>query len=336
MSNKQHNNHKEEGMKKSLAMLWTIAATVGLLVVGCNKNTNGPEEDIAPPGVTDEQSAMKYTAENDEFVKNDEIMFSDQAINSTDYEYVSGRIEATITPLRWGRFITSITRTSRIDTLSDTTAIVHIHKNIIGTLKIKGITLVGDTVLIEKPFNDKSDRNVLLKRVDRNPRKYWRNWLPVATSLVEGGTNTTNPQIKIMNIQMITRGGDTITISDPQNFYLRYRWLRHRNGNRDMAEFSASDSVKVRVELTSASSDTDLVALRFGFNSLYKNRAKMNLVRQGPGGLGFIKLFERTFYVHNRPGHFHAAVDAATKATLFDDDVTKYAVSWWGIPYRVY
>jgi hypothetical protein len=335
MSNKQ-NIHKEEGMKKSLALLWTMAATVGLLVVGCNKDTNGPEEETAPAGVTDEQSAMKVDAINDEFVKNDEQTFADQEVQPTDYG-TFGKIDAAIIPLRWGRFITSVTRTVTITIQTgDTISIAHINKNIIGTLKIRGINGAGDTVLIEKPFNDKSDRNVMFKRVNRNPKKFWKNWIPVATSLVDGGTNTTSPQIDIMNVQMITRGGDTISISDPQNFYLRYRWLRHKNGNKDMAEFNSSDSVKVRVELTSASPDTDLVALRFGFNSLHKNRATMRLVRQAPGGLGFVKLFERTFYIHNRPGHFHAAIDAATKATLFDDDTTKYAVSWWGIPYRVF
>lgn len=104
-----------------------------------------------------------------------------------------------------------------------------------------------------------------------------------------------------------------------------------------MAEFRGGDSVKVQVTLESASPDTDLVALRFGFNSAHKYRVRMLLTRQVAGGtLGYVKTFERTFPVHNRPGFFHAGVDASTKATLFDDDPTKYSVSWWGIPYRVF
>jgi hypothetical protein len=335
MSNKQNNKQREEVMKKSFALLWTIAATVGLLVVGCNKNTNGPEEETAPAGVTDEQGAMKYAAENDEFVKNDEQTFADQDIQPTDYGYLVGKVNAAITPLRWGRFISSVTRTYTVQIQpGDTIAVVHVHKNIVGTLKIKGINGAGDTVLVQKPFNDESDRNVLFKRIDRGPR-FWRNWLPVATSLVEGGT-VRNPQINITKLQMITRNGDTITVTDPQRFFLRYRWLRYLNGDKDMAEVHGGDSVKIKVTLESSSPDTDLVALRFGFTSQYKHRAKMFQTSQQPGGLGYIKTFERTFYVHNRPGHFHAAVDAATKATLFDDDITKYSVSWWGVPYRVF
>lgn len=323
-------------MKKSLALLWMMAATVGLLVVGCNKNANGPEDETAPPGVTDERSAIIYNAINDEFVKNDEQTFADQEVQPTDYGYLAGKINAPITPLRWGRFINSVTRTVTVTIQpGDTIAIAHVHKVINGTLKIRAINANGDTILVEKPFSDESDRNVVFKRVLRGPR-FWRNWIPVATSLVAGGTP--NGDISITQIQLIGRR-DTITISDPLNFYLRYRWLRPFYGNRDMfhrdrdvAEFNGGDSVKVRVTLTSTSPDTDLVALRFGVNNLYRARARMFLVSQN----GNVKVYERTFYVHPRPGFFHAAVDAATKETLFDDNPTAYSVSWWGVPYRVF
>lgn len=323
-------------MKQSLALLWTIVATVGLLVVGCNKTANGPENEAPPAGVTDEQSAMKVAAENDEFVKNDEITFSDQAIASTEYAYVAGVIQAEVTPLRWGRFITSVTRQVTVTIQpGDTIAVAHVHKVINGTLKIKAVNTSGDTVLIEKPFSDESDRNVLFKRIRRGNDRYWLNWIPVATSLVDGGTP--NGQIDITQIELTTRGGTTITITDPLRYFLRYRWLRFLNGDRDMLEFNGTDSVRVKVTLESASPDTDIVALRFGVNSLFKHRAKMRLTSQVVGGtLGYIKTYERTFFVHNRPGHFHAAVEAMTRATLYDDNVNAYSVSWWGVPYRVF
>jgi hypothetical protein len=323
-------------MKRSLALLWTIAATVGLLVVGCNKNTTGPDDETAPAGVTDEESAMKVSAENDEFVKNDELTFADQEIAATDYSYISGQIQSDITPLRWGRFISSITRQVTVTRQpGDSIAVARVHKTINGTLKIRAITQIGDTVLIQKPFSDQSDRNILFKRVGRDVKRFWRNWVPVATSLVDGGTP--NGQIDIKSIELRTRGGQVITITDPLRTFLRYRWLRFLNGDRDMLEFNGTDSVHVKVTLESASPDTDLVALRFGMNSLFRNRAGMRLTSQTTGGtLGYIKTYERTFFVHNRPGFFHAAVDAMTKATLFNSDTTAYSVSWWGVPYRVY
>ncbi len=323
-------------MKKSFALLWTIAVTVGLLVTGCNKTANGPEEGGAPAGVTDEQSAMKTAAENDEFVKNDELTFADQAITSTDYAYVAGQIQASITPIRWGRFITSVTRQTTVTIQpGDTIAIVRVHKTINGTLKIRAITLLGDTVLVEKPFSDESDRNVMFKRVRRGAERFWLNWIPVATSLVDGGTP--NGQIDIKSIELTTRGGTTITITDPLRYFLRYRWLRLPHGDRDMLEFNGTDTVRVKVTLESASADTDLVALRFGANSLHRNRARMVLTSQTIGGtLGFVKTYEQKFFVHNRPGYFHAGVEAMTKATLYDDNLSAYSVSWWGVPYRVY
>ena len=39
-------------------------------------------------------------------------------------------------------------------------------------------------------------------------------------------------------------------------------------------------------------------------------------------------------FMHANRGYFHMGIDAMTKATLFDD-VAPYAVSWWGIPYKV-
>lgn len=320
-------------MKRKLASLWLATAMVGLLVVGCNKNTSGPDEDTPPVGVTDEQSAMKVAAENDEFVKNDELTIADQAVVATDYAYLSGFITADITPLRWGRFVTNVRRTVTVNIQpGDTLAVANVQKNISGTLKIKALRGL-DTVLIEKPFNDTAERNVLFKRIGRGPR-FWQNWIPVATSLVAGGT--VNGQIAITQISMIS-SRDSLTINNPLRFFLRYRWLRHMNGDRDMLDVNASDSVTVRVTLESASPDTDLVALRFGANSAFRYRAGMRLVRQVAGGtLGYIKTYERKFYVHNRPGHYHAAVDVMTRATLYDDSPSSYSVSWWGVPYRVF
>jgi hypothetical protein len=48
----------------------------------------------------------------------------------------------------------------------------------------------------------------------------------------------------------------------------------------------------------------------------------------------YIRVFEIPFIAHPHRGYFHAGVDAMTKGTLFDD-AAPYAVSWWGVPYRV-
>lgn len=322
-------------MKRPIVMLWGAIVVSGLLVVGCNKdNGSNPDNGTPPPGVTNEQTAMVYFANNDEFVNNDEQTIDDEAIEPTDYG-TFGKIDAAITPLRWGRFITRVARTVT-DTImpGDSIAFVHVHKVITGILKIQGINGSGDTVLIQKPFTDNSDRNIIFKRVERNPRRFWLNWLPVASSLVDGGTPS--GQIDITQLQFIT-ANDTITVTDPLHFFLRYRWQRLfvRDALKDVPEVVGGASVTVRATVLSTSADTDLVALRFGVDPFHKKRMRMQCISQVPNGSNFERVFERTFPMHVYRGSFHAAIDAATRATLFDDDPANYAVSWWGIPYRV-
>jgi hypothetical protein len=319
-------------MKKSLAVLWAVIALVGLLATGCNKS-NEPDES-APAGVTDEESAMKYFANNDEFVNNDEQTIDDEDIQPTDYG-TFGRIDANIIPLRWGRFVTSVTRTVTITVQpGDSIAIGHVHKVIAGILKIRGLNTTGDTVTIQKPFTDNADRNIIFKRVGRGTNRFWLHWVPVATSLVDGGTP--NGQINITKLQFFT-AGDTITITDPLRYFLRYRWLRMfvPNAPKDVPEIDGGRPVTVRATLVSASADTDLVALRFGQDRQHRRRMPMRCISEVQVGNNYERAFEKTFNMHFHRGSFHTAVDAMTKATLFDDDVTNYAVSWWGIPYRV-
>ena len=82
---------------------------------------------------------MQYFAKNDEFVANDEETFADKAVETFDYG-TFGKVDAAITPLRWGRFVTSVTRTVTTTIQpGDTIAIAVVDKNIIGTLKIRGL-----------------------------------------------------------------------------------------------------------------------------------------------------------------------------------------------------
>jgi hypothetical protein len=322
-------------MKRSLVALWAALGLLMLLVVGCAKDSGSdPQDEIAPANVTNEQSAKLELAKGDEFVKNDEITIADQDMQLMDYG-TFGKVDANITPLRWGRFVTSVVVVAQ-DTVfqGDSISVVHVHKDITGVLKIKARNEAGDTVEIDKPFTDQSDRNIVFKRIDRNPKRFWLNWIPVATSLVAGGS--TNDLIAITEIQMVSKN-DSVTITDPLAYYLRYKWVRWYNrGNKTVPEFFGGDPVTVRATLVSSAADTDIVALRFGFNFLQRKRVHMTLVSQTllPNG-NYERVFETQWFAHFHPGFFHVAVDALTKATLYDD-TAPYSVSWWGIPYRLY
>jgi len=318
-------------MKKSLVVLWTVMALIGLLATGCNKSTNGPD-DSAPAGVTDEQSARAYFATNDDFSKNTEQAIDDQDLQPTDYG-TFGKTDTAMIPLRWGRFVRSVERTIT-DTVrvGDSIAVVHVVKRIHGVLRILA-SINGRLDTINKPFIDQAERNIVFKRVGR-VTKFWLNWVPVASSLVDGGTVRPNSSINLTRLEFITRN-DTITITDPLHFYFRYRWLRLFNqGNKDVPEIDGGTPVTIRATLVSASPDTDLVALRFGVDPFHKRRMRMQFVSQEPSGNNYERVFQTSFVMHFHRGFFHAAVDAMTKATLFDNQ-SPYSVSWWGVPYRV-
>jgi hypothetical protein len=323
-------------MRKTLAVVWIPAVLAGVLLGGCAKDNGTGPGDQAPLGVTNEQSAMQYYAANDEFVKNDEITFVDQAIQPTDYG-TFGKIDATVTPLRWGRSITNVTRNvSTTVQPGDSLAIALIEKTLIGELKIRAKTGAGDTVTITKPFTDKSTRYVIFKRVNRDRDRFWLNWVPVASSLIKGGTIEPNNLINITKLELFVPDGDTVTVTDPSTFFLRYRWLRlFTGGKKDAPELIPGTMVRLRATIVSSSPDTDVVALRYGFDMFHGRRMQMTLISQTDNGNGtYTREYEREWPVHFHRGFFNAGVDALTRGTLFDDEAP-YSVSWWGIPYRV-
>ena len=325
-------------MKHGLAVLSGMVGMAALLAAGCSNQPSGPNTDVAPAGVTNETDAMKSQALQDQFVANTEETFQDDAIEPMDYG-TFGKVEAAITPLRFGRFITSVTATATVTTQpGDSIAIVNIQKTIEGVLKIKALDSNGDTLanIIQKPFTDHTARNVVFKRVSRDAARFWKNWVPVGTSLVDGGTVAPNDNIHITQVQMFLPSGDTITVTDPEHYYLRYAWTKiFTGGRKDVPELLGGQRVILQATVESASSDTDFVALRYGVGGLMRKRAHMNLVSETNNGGTYTRVYEITFNVNFQRGWFHAGIDAVTRETLFDDQAP-YSVSWWGVPYRVF
>jgi hypothetical protein len=216
-----------------------------------------------------------------------------------------------------------------------------------GMLKIRGKVNPTDTVLVdvEKPFVDVSRRNVIFRRVAKNRERYWLNWVPVASSLVAGGTAKPAPAIQINMVQFVRGTGDTLTITNPLQHYMRYRWLNYwlRDTQDNVLEIAAGTPVRMRVMVTSSEQDTDFVFLRFGFSLLERHRLPLECIFVKDNGDGTYTRIYQTYGVrrviapamHFHRGYFHLALDAMTKSTLFTDDTNRYAVGWWGVPYRV-
>jgi len=217
--------------------------------------------------------------------------------------------------------------------------------NVADTLvKIRGINGDDDTVTVEKEFHDRAMRKVVFKRLARDPDTYWRNWIPVASTIVVGGTVEPNNNIEIVKSELFLPNGDTIVVTDPLQHFLRYRWERLLGAigmilghdRPPVPELLRGQQLTMRVTVRSASPDTDLVALRFGCNAFRKHRARMHLVSEQDNGDGtWTRAYEKMWTVPENRGFFHVAIDAATHGTIFDD-TEPYSVSWWGVPYRVF
>jgi len=334
-------------MKKMLVAVGLLAMV--MLIAGCQKDATGPSE-AGPNGVTNEQDAMKYYALNDEFVTNDEVTFQDAAVENFEYGTFSlGKTDAAIIPVRWGRFITGVTKTVTTTVApGDTISYTIVEKTTTGVLKIRGKMLPADTTLVEiqKPFVDVSKRNIIFKRVARERNRFWLNWVPVASSLVAGGTAKPAPAIKIEKVQFVRAAGDTLTIVDPLKYYMRYKWLKMwaADTKEDVLELQGGNQVRMRVVVTSAEKDTDFVFLRYGFNLTDRKRVPLECVFMNDNGDGTYTRVFQTYsarkivapMMHFHRGFFHLNLDAMTRSTLFTDDVNKYSVTWWGVPYRVF
>ncbi len=331
-------------MRTSFTVLLGVTLATGLLITGCKKEgTMGPSSDQTPAGVSNELSAMQVSAVADQYVVDgsDVYAFVDPKVATTNYDDSFAKVDDAITPLRWGRTISAVTRTVTVSILpGDTLSVAHVARMVTGILKIK-TRINGVDTLLAKSFTDTSSKNVIFFRVGHDAVKYWKNWLPVASSLVSGATSPApaGNAIAITTVEVRT-SSDTLTITDPSAYWLRYRWLMMgRGGRKDVPQFRMGDSVTVRATVMSQVADTDLVALRegFGLRSLRFKRAQMALVSQsGPDGSGYYtRVYEKHLVPRFFVGDFHLGVDALTKSTLYDS-TAPYSVSWWGVPFRMF
>jgi len=336
--------HRSGRPFRLLGALPLLALAGSLLLQGCTSEDSVIDPLNQPPaGVNDEVAAIKYFALADEFSSNTEVTMEDGEMYPAEYGSV-GKISADITPLRFGRFIRSVTRTVEVTMEpGDSIAVANVTKDIFGVFRIRGIDGDMDTVTVVKEFHDRAMKKMVFRRVARDTDRWWRNWIPVGTSLVAGGTVEPNDNIEITMTELFLPNGDTVVVTDPLSHLLRYRW-EPMFAPRDSAghdrppvpELIDGQQLTMRVTVRSASPDTDLVALRFGCDALHKRRALMRLVSEEDNGDGtWTRAYERMWTVPPPRGFFHVAVDAMTHGTIFDDE-EPYSVSWWGVPYRVF
>lgn len=331
-------------MRKISAFSFVGVAVFAMLLAGCKKNDGPAQTD--PPGVVNESTALTYSAQNQPFVQNDELTYADRDTSASNTSTFL-KVDTAIIPVRWGRFIDphGITRTFTVSA-NDSIAFVYIHRVITGKLVIlvrnKPPQDTTQFYLVQKPFTDTTRRVIVFKRVSFTGL-YINRWVPVATSLVNGGTLPPNNNITITQAVLYYPTGDSLVVTDPDTTFLLYRWTRmFVHTTKIVPEFVAGDRIKLRVTVVSKDATGDIVALRYGVNVLNHKRVVLQLVSSVDNNDGtYTRIYETPLnplaylYMHVFSGWFHFGVDAITRATLFDDSAV-YSASWWAIPYRVF
>ncbi len=299
-----------------------LLATV-FLFIGCQENDNLVNTNGEP---TNDREALE------------KLVSEDSSLTSFDYNYNEdgfmnylGKTQELIYPFRIGTRVRLVNWNLSVDVQGDT-AYGTVTKTFEGTLLIEASydsnAIEPDTV-IEKAFTSTFTRNVIFVKINHTPTPA-RNWVIAAISLPEGGTES--PNIDIMKVTLFLPDGDTLTISSPNDYYLKRGWGWWRR----IPVIQPGETVTVRAEIYSTYEEADYVPLVYGANRWCHERGKklLELVSSTPNGNGYDKVYEQTFTAHQFPGFFHAVLSAIPRQVIHDDAAPVEAETW-GVPYVI-
>jgi hypothetical protein len=306
---------------RALFMFASALAVMALLMFGCQKSVD-PET-----GLTDSDKAeIKSSIESDPLFTGDVNSLNDDGAGMT-----LGKTETPIFPRAWGRRITQVTRNVTYDNPNDSTVVATINVTITGNVIIRAKYQPTDTLsTFSKPFTESLTRIV---KFYRNKFNIGPRWLGREVSAVKGGTVGSLVTITQVRVFM---GTDTLTITDPLNYFLKLG----KFGGREIPSLLASflQPIRVQVSVTSADPDTDIVALHRPYLAMAAGMFKplavrMNMVSQTQTGGTYARVYEQS-WTGLVPGRHHVFVSALTRSSIFDD-VAAFSSQLWGMPYIV-
>jgi outer membrane murein-binding lipoprotein Lpp len=333
---------------QSMVLLFMVVCAIGF--AGCSNDAA-----VTQVGsVTDEQvlKSQVLTIDSvDAFSVSDQATIDDGGLRPDEYESVSMAMDNpsaglggvsidSLYPVRWGRHITNIARTINAVIQGDTLATVTITKTITGEFWIGLGTRTPDTTVVDtvikKPFVNDVNRKVLFRRIARTGNPF-RNWMPIAVTMVEGKTRgSASFSIASMEISDNIRHYDS-TFTNPLS-----TWFRLGLFHGSVPVFPVRDSIKVRVTITSSDTSNEIVHIRHGISG-DRNHPEFRRLRVRPlsvsGSAGnYTRVYERTFVTHlpprNLAGRFNIMVDVLSRGSIYDT-ATPYSNEFWGIPYIV-
>ncbi len=311
----------------------------GFILAGCSK------DEIITPGIDpndqlygsaqNDQQFFELFAQHDDFFRNDDVAMNDGPNPAPFDDEIIGTMTE-IHPIRWSRFIRNIQRSVQLDSISaDSLAYVTVTRTFTGVLVILARYDSTTVDTVRKDFSSQTKKRIIFRRVASDP-VIWRNWRPVAISLIEGGT-TSSDAINLAQLKLVFNNEgvrDSIVVHDPLSTFFRVRRNRDINGT-DVPDFAGGQEARLFATVVSASPDTDLVVLRYGFApDGRRRRIRLHLISESFDGTNYTRVYTRIFNMHFHRGVFAAAVDAMTRETLFDD-TAPVSTSFWGVPYVV-
>ena len=315
-------------------ILLIIAAVIGLYLAGCSENS------VTPDNQTDDEYIkeviLQGTGSNQQ---DDEDLMSSEAYDFDDGGPV-GNGGGGDTPidslLGWGRRITGVNVNVNITSQGDSLKIAEVTRTLSGNFIIIGI-VSGSQDTIIKPFTEVLKRNVIFKRVGRNPRPRF-NWRLYKVSMVDG--ETTMPQVGTQYVQMnkvevYINNNLAFTYQGPdftQNVFTTRRF--HGGG---IPEVHHGDEVRIKVYTYSTQPEPDIVVWHWARNAFGFHREPFVMTSQTPNGQYWDRTYEKIFHIYGRHrfGCFNGFITASTHKSLFDDSPSEFASDLVGTPYRV-
>lgn len=338
-------------MDKRYAVFLAAAGMLSLWQLGCSSSSTSPTQ----TPMTDQTALQTQVATSDsvaDFAASDEASIDDNGMQNDEYDGIASMPPAlaglskvtadSIYPVRWGRVIfwNQIVRNYTIVIVGDTVATVTIKKSIPGQFLVGLGTRTPDTVIVDtiikKPFTEDVQRLVRFKRVAHTTDPF-RNWVPVALTLVQGKTDTVNNKFSIVSLEISENAIPfNQTITDPLN-----TWFRLGIYHTTMPVFPIGDSVDIRVTITSSDSLAEMVYLHHGIagSHLERRRVRMPLVAtSGPPG-NRTRVYDRMIHVGLPTwailaARFNATVDVFSHGSVYDN-AAPFSNEFWGLPYIV-
>jgi hypothetical protein len=312
-------------------MLFTLFLTFSFF--GCN-NDNLTNSDLTDDEFLQYVVASGYSSNSTE----EDNLMSYESSDLNDNGPISDDGKTNLDSLyKWGRIVTNVNLNYNITNQGDSIKTVRVTRTISGNYIILGyINNVLDTTI--KPYTAVLYRDIAFKRIGYNPRPRY-NWRLYKISMLSGGTTqpqTGGDKVLITKIEVYQNNSATPNYIFNGPDFTQNVFTTVLFGGNGIPVINRNSQVKIKVYTTSQNSDIDYVSWHWARNSFGFHRIPFTLESQTGSG-PYFRVYAKTFSIygnHNLGAH-NGYINASTRESLYDDDITKFASTEAGLVYKV-